>query len=553
MEVAVVENEPRLPINTYEHDWIHIIYMITSTICFVIAVYQRISIDFFYASYTNTYVHVPSLNQYPTDLTASSTSISYIWYLVFIWQAMWIIYSFICIFRRTSFGYYFYQYPCAMNRWCFFYTASALLLYIPQLAAGANNTYDVSISIFRYIGTLVNVFIVVVIVHNALQDNMRDYFRDKYFLDVWLTRLLYQNGLAIWASILFYESCLSITIGLIYSNNDYSTASNIGGFILLIGLIMIFFFENCGFNNSIAFILSHWFIFLWLLIDINFLSNNKLSESFCAIILLPTIEFLIFIYIVMDDLSKQSYWNKRFLIEDSYEWFGDCLRLYPILDLYLKSSPSFILLHLGCGSSSLAEEMYNRHYCHLILNIDYSFCILDKRRSIKKNECLIDWFALDIRAMPLRSEYFDTIIEKGTLDVFFVGHEHCLWNPSEELKEKIDLILTQISQCLRSDSGRFISISFQQPHFRRPFLAKQKYQWSIQVHSISDGNESMEYFVYVMTKGEQMNEEDRLLEEGKSTKWTWINKQESLRQITTYYIDEQDDQYLLNINIEDNE
>ncbi|CAF0949101.1 unnamed protein product [Rotaria sordida] len=255
----------------------------------------------------------------------------------------------------------------------------------------------------------------------------------------------------------------------------------------------------------------------------------------------------------MDDLSKQSYWNKRFLIEDSYEWFGDCLRLYPILDLYLKSSPSFILLHLGCGSSSLAEEMYNRHYCHLILNIDYSFCILDKRRSIKKNECLIDWFALDIRAMPLRSEYFDTIIEKGTLDVFFVGHEHCLWNPSEELKEKIDLILTQISQCLRSDSGRFISISFQQPHFRRPFLAKQKYQWSIQVHSISDGNESMEYFVYVMTKGEQMNEEDRLLEEGKSTKWTWINKQESLRQITTYYIDEQDDQYLLNINIEDNE
>ncbi|CAF1373633.1 unnamed protein product [Rotaria sordida] len=313
MEVAVVENEPRLPIKTYEHDWIHIIYMITSTICFVIAVYQRISIDFFYASYTNTYVHVPSLNQYPTDLTASSTSISYIWYLVFIWQAMWIIYSFICIFRRTSFGYYFYQYPCAMNRWCFFYTASALLLYIPQLAAGANNTYDVSISIFRYIGTLVNVFIVVVIVHNALQDNMRDYFRDKYFLDVWLTRLLYQNGLAIWASILFYESCLSITIGLIYSNNDYSTASNIGGFILLIGLIMIFFFENCGFNNSIAFILSHWFIFLWLLIDINFLSNNKLSESFCAIILLPTIEFLIFIYIVVRLLLLYLFFNWKIL------------------------------------------------------------------------------------------------------------------------------------------------------------------------------------------------------------------------------------------------
>jgi hypothetical protein len=156
--------------------------------------------------------------------------------------------------------------------------------------------------------------------------------------------------------------------------------------------------------------------------------------------------------------------------------------------------------------------------------------------------------------MPLCSNYFDTIIEKGTLDVFFVGHEHHLWKPSEELKEKIDLILTQISQCLRSDGGRFISISFQQPHFRRPFLAKEKYQWSIQVHSVSEGNESViEYFVYVMTKGEKMSEEDRLLEEGKSTKWYWINQQQNSTPIITTYTDEDDDQYLFNIDSEDNE
>jgi hypothetical protein len=255
----------------------------------------------------------------------------------------------------------------------------------------------------------------------------------------------------------------------------------------------------------------------------------------------------------MEDLSKQSYWDKRFLTEDSFEWFGNCSRLYPIFDLYLKSSPSIVLLHLGCGSSSLAEEMYNRHYCHLILNVDYSFGILDKRRSMQKNEFLIDWLALDIRAMPFCSNYFDTIIEKGTLDVFFVGHEHHLWNPSEELKDKIDVILTQISQCLQSDHGRFISISFQQPHFRRPFLAKLKYQWSIQVHSVSDGNESVEYFVYVMTKGETMNEDDRLLEEGKSTKWYWINKKENSTTITRNYIDEDGDQYLFNIDLNDNE
>jgi hypothetical protein len=51
------------------------------------------------------------------------------------------IYSFIGLFRRTPSGSYFYEYPCAMNEMAFFYTALALLLYIPQLLSATNNTY----------------------------------------------------------------------------------------------------------------------------------------------------------------------------------------------------------------------------------------------------------------------------------------------------------------------------------------------------------------------------------------------------------------------------
>lgn len=251
-----------------------------------------------------------------------------------------------------------------------------------------------------------------------------------------------------------------------------------------------------------------------------------------------------------EDLSKQSYWNERFLTEDSFEWFGNCSRLYPIFDQYFQSSPSFILLHLGCGSSSLAEELFQRHYCHLIYNVDYSSHILDKRRRMNANtRCLIDWITLDIRSIPLRSNLFDTIIEKGTLDVFFVGYEHQLWHPSEELQENIDLILTEISQCLTNDSGRFISISFQQPHFRRRFLAKSKYHWSIDVHSCSDNQQSIEYFVYVMTKGQPMSEEDQLLEKGISSKWFWINQSNDLSPTPSISMNNNDDdQYLLKID-----
>jgi hypothetical protein len=50
MELAVIEDNQISLTNTYKHDWIHIIYMLTSTISFVTEVYQRISIDFLDAS-----------------------------------------------------------------------------------------------------------------------------------------------------------------------------------------------------------------------------------------------------------------------------------------------------------------------------------------------------------------------------------------------------------------------------------------------------------------------------------------------------------------------
>lgn len=254
----------------------------------------------------------------------------------------------------------------------------------------------------------------------------------------------------------------------------------------------------------------------------------------------------------MEDLSKKSYWDERFLVEDEFEWFGQCSRLYPVFNLYFQSSPSFLLLHLGCGSSSLAEEMFSRRYCRMIFNVDYSFQILQKRRSKKFDSLPIDWITLDIRSMPLKSNFFDTIVEKGTLDVFFVGHEHQLWKPSDELKEKIDSILTQISECLQTNGGLFFSISFQQPHFRRPFLAKTKYRWSIDVHNVSESKESVEYFVYVMTKGKTMNEEDRLLEQGKSDRWSWINASsyDSIVTNACPSVDESDDEFLLKIDLE---
>ena len=58
------------------------------------------------------------------------------------------------------------------------------------------------------------------------------------------------------------------------------------------------------------------------------------------------------------------------------------------------------------------------------------------------------------------------------------------------------------------NNGVFISITFAQPHFRKPLYALDKYNWSIDLYTIG---ETFHYFIYIMTKGQKLNQEDKCL------------------------------------------
>jgi len=267
MEIATIGNEYSFHIGSREHDRTHLLYIFASTLFFIIEVYQRISIEInYYSNDLPRGIHLPALNFYPTSLTPPARCISIAWYIVFVWQTVWTIYSFIGIFRRSNIGEFYYRHPCAMNKWCFFYTAFALILYTPQLSAAARHKYGIGISIFRHSVTFCEVIIVLSVVHVSLSENLRDYLRYQYFADVWLTRLLYHNGLALWASVLFFETCLSVIVGLDRSESvSSSNACLIGCSIYLLGILTFSIVENLIFSNALAFTLSPWFVFLWLL------------------------------------------------------------------------------------------------------------------------------------------------------------------------------------------------------------------------------------------------------------------------------------------------
>ena len=70
------------------------------------------------------------------------------------------------------------------------------------------------------------------------------------------------------------------------------------------------------------------------------------------------------------------------------------------------------------------------------------------------------------------------------------------WNPPASVVEKVDREVSQVSKLLKS-GGKFIYFSFGQLHFRRPFLDKPAYGWSIDIETYG---EAFHYFVYIMKK-----------------------------------------------------
>jgi len=99
---------------------------------------------------------------------------------------------------------------------------------------------------------------------------------------------------------------------------------------------------------------------------------------------------------------------------------------------------------------------------------------------------------MDMRYLNFEPNTFDIVIDKSTLDVLFTT-EKSMWNISEPTLTQFDLTLNCIKNVLKP-SGRFISITFAEPYFRKRLY--YKYFNTIKVSSFGEG---FHYYFYSCT------------------------------------------------------
>jgi len=85
----------------------------------------------------------------------------------------------------------------------------------------------------------------------------------------------------------------------------------------------------------------------------------------------------------------------------------------------------------------------------------------------QKYPCM-KWFTMDMLDLTFPPATFDIVIEKCTLDVLFVD-ETSPWEVSEPVAKNMHKVLGGVANLLKPKTGKFISITFAQPHFRSKF------------------------------------------------------------------------------------
>ncbi|KAF5335992.1 hypothetical protein D9611_006341 [Ephemerocybe angulata] len=195
-----------------------------------------------------------------------------------------------------------------------------------------------------------------------------------------------------------------------------------------------------------------------------------------------------------EEYGTKDYWNQRYSQESDgdFDWFKTYSDLAPILHELIPDKSSRILM-LGCGNSKLSEDMWDDGY-HNIVNTDYSDILIQQMRERHSEaRSSMEWHEMDVRDLKFDDASFDIAIDKGTMDAMMTAKGD-VWDPPQQV---IDDCNGEVSETLRvlKPGGKFIYLTFGQPHFRKRYL--QKEGTTLEIRALG---EAFHYYLYIVRK-----------------------------------------------------
>uniref|UniRef100_A0AC35TMP5 Methyltransf_11 domain-containing protein n=1 Tax=Rhabditophanes sp. KR3021 TaxID=114890 RepID=A0AC35TMP5_9BILA len=194
--------------------------------------------------------------------------------------------------------------------------------------------------------------------------------------------------------------------------------------------------------------------------------------------------------------ADKDYWEKFFKNRDKpFEWYGKYEDVAGIIEHYMKVNDK--IFQIGCGSSELAENLYDNGFRN-VESIDTNTAVI--RDQSRKNVLTRPELSFKVESatkVPNPDQSINIVIDKGTLDALY---------PNDFDDSHVQMVESMFNEVKRilTVNGRYLVISLLQNHILEKIVSFFRFtnQYSIRVHCC-DGDVSefpMPLFVVVITK-----------------------------------------------------
>nr|XP_020659041.1 uncharacterized protein LOC110084221 [Pogona vitticeps] len=208
-----------------------------------------------------------------TDLTPASWTF-FIWNLIFVWQYAWLGYALSGLCRRNEFG-WVYIWPDVLPLSFYLMWMLNNALNIGWLFLWDSLYFSPALILLGLL-TVTN-YMALFVSHRALYLHTA-WLRKKSKVDLWLVRILVQNGIAVYATWTTIATLLNFTVVLIYDGFISNKAATIISLcIFFFELIVWFYLENIVFDKYVRYNLTVYPVAILALSGI--LQKNSISSS----------------------------------------------------------------------------------------------------------------------------------------------------------------------------------------------------------------------------------------------------------------------------------
>lgn len=190
----------------------------------------------------------------------------------------------------------------------------------------------------------------------------------------------------------------------------------------------------------------------------------------------------------MPNYGEPDYWEKRYQEQRgrTFDWLEDFNALRPFLSVLLKQDSK--ILNLGCGNSTLAEELFANGFKNIV-NVDISEEAIRQMRERCQEMQELSWLVMDCKNLSFGNETFDIVIDKSLLDTLLCGDSAYL---------NVALMTKEVQRVLKV-GGIYLMISYGQPDNRIEHLQWKHLWWDIEIKTINPGSNNP-HFLFICIK-----------------------------------------------------